>query len=238
MDGDARKYIVITRPASDAAQLACDLDARGFLPFTEPLLEIIGRAVEWPAQTPQAVILTSAHTIPFLPEDLPRNLPIFCVGPATAKAALEAGFHDVTTAGGNARELQALLNARGGFMEGAPVWHPGGVDRAAALEIPGGEVVDIHCYKAEGAKNFSPAFLAALSRGDVDSILFFSPRTGAIFADLAAQHGVAGGLNAIKALCFSAPVVKSLEHLSWAEMRVARRPDMASMCDLLDGADA
>lgn len=133
--------VLVLRPSPGAEKTAARLGALGFRPISSPLLryERVARIASADLQGVQAVALTSAAAARAAAEDVaaglaPRSLfelPVYCVGDATAAAARRAGFRDAHSAAGDAAALSAALAAldpRAGAL-----LHLRGVDVAAPL---------------------------------------------------------------------------------------------------------
>ncbi len=80
----------------------------------------------------------------------------------------------------------------------------------------------------------STAATRALGAGEIDFALFFSPRTSAIFARLAAAAGVARELRDDYRALDQRRGRRAARHLPWRGRRVADRPDQPALLDLLD----
>src|SRR5690242_14549847 len=82
-----------------------------------------------------AVILTSANALTAIAAHPARGallkLPVYAVGRRSADAAREAGFADVSSADGDARDLVRLIVAR--HTTKAPLLYLAGEDRAGDL---------------------------------------------------------------------------------------------------------
>jgi uroporphyrinogen-III synthase len=89
-------------------------------------------------------------------------------------------------------------------------------------------------YEAQPAVALSAPAIDALTAGEIDFALFFSPRTAAIFIRLADAAGVAQACKTIVALSISAAADAALGASSWRERRVAERPDQPALLALLD----
>lgn len=110
---DPLRRVLVTRPEPGASATARALRAAGFEPVVQPLTEIRrlpAEAIDTPAI--DAVAVTSAnalrHAAPSLLAEL-ANLPLYAVGEATAEAASNAGFSDVTAGPGDAAGLVRLI---------------------------------------------------------------------------------------------------------------------------------
>lgn len=161
--------LLVTRPLPAGAATADRLRALGHDVALAPLMETEAVAWDAPAPLPDAVMLTSAFAARLAGADAPHHLPVFAVGGATARAALDAGFVDIREGGGT---LQILLDtvATAGF---ASVLHLAGEDRTPAIVPVGLAVTTRTVYRARLAS------LAALPA--VDWVLLYSPRSAAHF---------------------------------------------------------
>jgi uroporphyrinogen-III synthase len=127
--------LVILRPEPGATVTAKRADALGLVPRVHPLFAVA--PVPWDAPDPalfDALLLTSANAIragggAVL---LYRDLPVFAVGAATAQAARDAGFSQVTEGSGNAADA---LRALGKAGHSRPL-HLSGEDRTPYPHLP------------------------------------------------------------------------------------------------------
>ncbi|HVB15404.1 MAG TPA: uroporphyrinogen-III synthase, partial [Stellaceae bacterium] len=88
--------------------------------------------------------------------------------------------------------------------------------------------------EADPIAGLSVATAQGLREGSVDFALFFSPRTAAIFRDLAERAGLADALASVIALSISAAADAALATLGFRERHVAARPDQPSLLAALD----
>jgi uroporphyrinogen-III synthase len=230
---------LVTRPRAEAEDLVAALLARGVAPLIEPLLEIV--AVPAPTLDfagVQAVLCTSGNGVRALARaSSTRHLPLFAVGDASAAYARSEGFARVESAGGAAADLARLVAARL-RPEGGRLLHAAGAaatgDLAGALAASGFAVDRVVLYEARAAARLGLQTVRALRRGAIDLALFFSPRTAAVFATLAAEAGVAACCAGVAALAISPAAAAPLAALPWRERRIARHPDRPSLLAALD----
>ena len=238
--------ILVTRPRADAEDLSRLLAARGHEVLTEPMLDIVMRPGEPVAPGAlQAVIFTSSNGVRAL---LARNdgdiaslraLPVYTVGDATARAAKAAGFAEVVSASGDVNSLAALIAARV-RPEAGPLLHVAGSDvagdLAGSLGAQGFALERAALYEARKAESLSAETAEALKRGEVAAVLFFSPRTAAAFAALAAD--IAPALGRCTAICLSPAVAVAADDLpgaaSWRDILTAAEPTQDSLLAALD----
>lgn len=230
----SRPLVLVTRPQPQAVKLAVILEQDGAEVLIDPLLQIV------PVPNPpldlqgvQALLLTSPNGVEALAAATTiRNIPVFAVGDATATAAQAVGFAEVTAAEGDAVSLVALVRERLSPADGA-LWHGRGAviahDLAADLQTSGFVVRSTVLYAAEAAMALSPQTAHHLRVGDVQSALFFSPRTALTFCTLAQDAQVVDGTRHCVAYALSAKVADALAELPWGAVRVATEPSQAAL---------
>jgi uroporphyrinogen-III synthase len=177
---------------------------------------------------PGALIVTSGQAIPALPEAL-RNIPVFCVGGATAGKLRVAGFSRVESANGDAASLLRLITSR--RLPGTHVMAVGerhGLALARQLREAGISVLRRKVYAAQPLRALPEAASRALSRNEVDTALFYSAETARAFIRLAPS-----GTANIMACALSPAVALALDGLPWSKIRVALAPTEADLMALL-----
>jgi uroporphyrinogen-III synthase len=240
---DGARRVLVTRPEEDAVALADALRDLAFEPVLEPLLSIHYRTeTPVPLDGVQAIAFTSANGVRALALTDARaraaGLPAFAVGPATAKAAVEAGFETVESADGDVATLARLIAARCGGRPGA-VLHPAGVVRAgnlgAVLEGQGIDVKTAPLYSAEPTRGLSASTARMIAAGEIGWVIIFSPRTARHFVSLleGAHLGAAAGTMALAAL---SRAVAEAAAIGWREVVVAPEPNQAALLSRLQDA--
>lgn len=232
---------LVTRPEEDAAPLAAALAERGIQVTAEPLLSIrpVADAVI-DLSGVQALLFTSANGVrAFAGLSTVRDLPVFAVGDATAATARDHGFAQVESASGDVTALARLAASRLDPAAGA-LFHAAGSavagDLAGLLEQAGFTLRREMLYEAKPAEQLSPTTVAKLANGELDLVLFFSPRTAGTFVTLAraAGDGVVRGCGKTIAVCLSPAVAAAAGELAWRDLRVASRPELPALLDLID----
>jgi len=226
--------LMITRPQEDTAPLASALALLGVESILEPLLSIELSDSATPDLTnAQALLLTSANGVrAFAAISAQRNLPVYAVGDATAQAAVEAGFENVTSAAGDVASLAGLVQGKLKPQDGVLVHIAGSKvagDLAGLLGQAGFEYRRIQLYHANKAVSLSAKGLSALESGDIDGVVLYSPRTAESFAALLIKAGGASCAGRLKAFCLSDAVAASAGALKWAQVVIAETPDQAAL---------
>lgn len=219
--------LLVTRPEPGASATAQRLAAHGHEALLLPCLTIKTIAPRLPAQL-AALVVTSGQAVPALPAGL-HNVPVFCVGDATAAKLREAGFTRVESAAGDADDLFRLIAAR--RLPGLHVLAVGerhGLALFARLREAGITSVRRKVYSAAPLRRLPAEIRARLEAGALDAALFYSAETARAFTGLHPP-----GTARMVAYALSANVAKSLEGLPWARIHVALAPTEADLMALL-----
>lgn len=231
--------VLLTRPVPESRALAATLAARGIASLIAPLLEIVPvPGAEVPLDGVQALLVTSANGARALAAATARReLPVLAVGESSAEAARAEGFSTVTAAGGDVEDLAALATSRLDPARGALVHAAGSAvtgDLAGCLAKAGFECRRAVLYEARTSSVLPPAAAEALAERAIDAVLFFSPRTATTFVRLVEMANLAGACESATALCLSPAVAAAAKPLPWRGLRVAARPEQASLLKILD----
>ena len=103
--------VLVTRPLDDARATEARLKSRGHEAVVVPLLQVkFHDGPEIDLSGVQAILATSANGVrAFAQRSARRDLPVFAVGPQTARSAKLAGFSDVKSADGDAADLAKVV---------------------------------------------------------------------------------------------------------------------------------
>jgi uroporphyrinogen-III synthase len=230
---------LVTRPREESEALAAALASRGVEAVVEPLMQVrylVPTTLDLTGV--QAILCTSANGVRALARaSAERRVPLLTVGDATAARARSEGFTAVESAGGDVSDLARLAAARLRPQDG-PLLHVAGNvvagDLVGALCERGFGVERPVLYEAQPATALTSTTIDALRCGSIDFALFFSPRTAAIFAELAAIAGVTECCATITALSISRAADAAIAGLRWLGQRVAERPNQSALLAALD----
>jgi uroporphyrinogen-III synthase len=230
---------LVTRPRREAEPLAARLAERGIEAVIEPMMTIVDRPAALPDLAGvQAILCTSANGVQALARACgERSVPIFAVGDATARAAGDAGFAGVESAGGDVYDLARLVAAQLRPGDGRLLHVAGSEvagDLAGRLGVAGFAVERAVLYETRAVDALSPEAARLIDDDAINLALFFSPRTAAIFMRLAETANVAGGLGATTALSISAAADAALGDLPFRERLIAAAPTQAALLTLVD----
>ncbi len=226
-------HVLVTRPLEDGEEIAARLAEMGHTALLAPLLTPHFDAGPEPDFTDvQAILATSANGIrALIRRTARRDIAVFAVGPQTAREAEEAGFTAIRNADGDAKAL-AEATSRWTDPDKGVLLHVCGAEApgtlADMLTLRDFSVRRAVLYRVETARELAPEARAALSEGQVDAALFFSPRSAQVFCELA--EGLP--TENLIALCISPATAKGLTR-SFGEVRTAAAPNQTALLALL-----
>ncbi len=228
--------VLLTRPQEDAQPLAALLRERGVEALIEPLLNV--EMVPGPLldlNGVQALLATSANGVrAFAAREARRGLPVYAVGDATARTALEIGFDSVESASGDVEALADLVRRRLDPEDGA-LLHVAGTalagDLAGMVEAAGFGYRRVVLYRAGKADRLSPRAVRAIRDRDVDGVVLFSPRTAETFVALIAEARSTDACRGLTAFCLSDAVAAKAVAIGWDRIVVADRPDQTALVE-------
>lgn len=235
--------VVLTRPKEDSERTAEAVRAHGHEVLVAPLLRIEPVNAELRTNW-GGVIITSANAAAAIAVHPAREglikLPVFAVGKRSADAARQAGFTDITTAGGDVRDLLRTIVEHGADAKG-PLLYLAGEDRAGDLigdlTVRGIAAEMAVVYRAAAAPP-PMALLRALRADQVDAVLHFSKRSAESYIAGAAAMGAAAPALAVRHFCLSEQVAEPLRNAGAKRIAIAKRPDEAAMIELIKSAQA
>jgi uroporphyrinogen-III synthase len=226
--------VLLTRPQQDAGVFAGRLRELGHGALLAPLLRV--RFRDGPALAfdgVQAVLVTSANGVRALARRTKRrDLPVFAVGPQTAREAQSAGFARVESAEGDAVTLADAL-PRWARTEAGTLLHATGAEgagRLASLLAAKGYRVNTEIlYDVVASAALPQDVVSALNDGSLDAALFFSPRSAGVFKDCVLGVGLSQACTRLAAVCISKATAEALTPLSFAEIRIAAQPNQDAL---------
>jgi uroporphyrinogen-III synthase len=230
--------VVITRPQPAAERTAAALAARGHDVWTVPLMQVEPVAADLAGDW-GAVTVTSANAPAAIAGNPARagllTLPLLAVGQRSAEAARAAGFTEVTSAGGDVRDLLRTLTTRR-LDKVAPLLYLAGEDRTTdlAAELAAhGIAAEMRVVYRAAPLPLPDELVAALEAGDVEAVLHFSRRSAENYVSGARAAGIADEALAVRHYCLSAQVAEPLQAAGAKRVAIAPRPQEAALIELL-----
>ncbi len=213
--------VAITRSLPEAEATAERVRALGAEPVLAPLIRIEPRPFDTDLSGAQALLFTSANGVrAFTAAGPRRDLPVLCVGDATANVARAAGFARVHSANDDSNALAHLVAIELDPHAGKVVHISGehvASDLIAALGASGFTGDRRIAYEAVAATE-----LPAALRSPLDMVLFHSARAGEIFARFGAPNA-----QSLIAACLSTAVAEAVsqqQRIPWKSIVVAPHP--------------
>lgn len=232
--------IIVTRADPGASETLQRLDALGYAALPAPTLFLAAKP-DTPLPAPHAssgLVFTSANGVrAFAERRDDRRLPAWCVGPATADAAMRAGFLTIHESAGNAVDLAHFIAAQS-VPKAQPLLHVANAAAAGNLKRElaalGFGVEFAPLYEMRPATELPQAVLDLIDDRSPAIMLVHSAKGASAFADLL-QHTSPKrwGLVAISEQA-SAPLV----HIAADRTFIAETPNEDGMFRALAGAVA
>jgi uroporphyrinogen-III synthase len=230
--------LVVTRPETDGERTAVALRGQGHEVLLAPLMRV--EALPADLTGPWGAVVVTSGNAPIVLAGNPARggllkLPLYAVGRRSADTARAAGFANVTSAGGDVRDLVALIAERHADAK-APLLYLAGEDRAADLigEIAAhGIAAEMRVVYRAVTAPYPPALIAALNEGAVDAVLHFSRRSAENYVADAHAAGLAGPALQVRHYCLSAQVAAPLAEAGAAHISIAAHPSEAGLIELL-----
>ncbi len=230
--------LVVTRPQADGERTVAALRAQGHDVLLAPLMQVEALPADL-AGSWAAVVITSANAPAAIAGDPARDAlfktPLYAVGRRSAEAARGAGFTQVTSAGGDVRDLVELIAEHRGDAK-APLIYLAGEVRAADLigELAAhGIAAELRVVYRAVTAPYSPALVSALNEGAVDGVLHFSKRSAENYLSGARAAGLVGPALAVRHYCLSAAIAAPLAEAGAAHISIASHPSEAGLIELL-----
>lgn len=198
-----------------------------------------------PGRDYQAVLITSANGARALERRAElaqlRDATAIVVGPASAEAAARAGFVRIEQADGDVHGLVRSTVALLPPGDGPLLYVSGAVtagDLAAKLQASGFQVDRVVAYEACPAEALPAHCTGAISAGDADGVVLYSPRSARIWASLVAEAGLSRAVAELVHYCLSENVAGALRETlgDGVAVQVARRPNESALLELIPAA--
>ena len=236
--------ILLTRPLAQSQRTAEALKMRGHQTLLEPLLNIEPIEPDMAVEGFNAVLLSSAHGLPFLEQmvapDARNTMPVLTTGKATAALAEKSGFSNTSHVEGSALELAAQ----------APDWLASlGLSTSSKLIYPSAEISahdlqhllaqkGIRCqqlavYRAQPTIELSPDCVNALKSGAVDCVFLYSKRTADTFVELMSKHKIP--MSGMRCLVLSQAIFDNLPRELQCNAAYPPVPNEQELLKLVDG---
>lgn len=227
--------VLITRAEPAANQTAEFILKSGHQPIVMPIFKISDTGKTIPEKQYNGIIFTSKNAVAILQtrnwqyQDM--NIPAFCVGEKTKKAAMELGFTNTITANGGGAELTKLMDdeAYNGKTFLYPSTPDKSFDMAGRLEPFGINVETVDIYQAITITPSKEGFTSAITEAAGHYIFTYSALSSGHLKNLLEKFHVTSSLKQITLIGISKQAIKPLEHFDWKSIAISRTPNEADM---------
>ncbi|MCH9765122.1 MAG: uroporphyrinogen-III synthase [Alphaproteobacteria bacterium] len=211
-------HLLITRPNDDSQTMQASLEKIGVESTIAPVLTITFEALsDCDLAGVQSIIVTSQNSVKSLQHNhlvaKLNALPLYAVGPATARIAERVGFNNVKQGPGSAKALADVLTKDCDPTNGALIHFAGAhlaFDLKGVMEAQGYKIREVLTYRAVLAKQFPPPATAALNAGKVNGVILMSARSARAFTDLMRHHNLTSTAGQMHYFCLSPSVKDAL----------------------------
>lgn len=230
--------VLITRAIEDGLALQAELLGHEVSSVLAPMLSIqFFNPVEEPDERVQAYLVTSRNGAEALARYTEsRTIPVLAVGSATAERLAHLGFEAVESADGDAADLVELARNRLDPAAGPLLFLSAEIvagDIEGALSTAGFDLRRIIAYRGVPERILARDVEAQIRAGEIQGVLFFSPRAGRTFVSLVEQVGLASFCDEMTAYCLSDAVADAVSTMPWAAVRIAGKPNKGDLIALL-----
>lgn len=228
--------VIIVRTQPGAGKTQARVKALGYSAIVSPVLTLQSDSTVLlsPLTGFSGLVFTSANGVRFFAQQhIDRTLPAWCVGPATATAAKQAGFETVHESSGNAVTLAAFITSTVAPPT-KPLLH---IANAAAKDDFQREMKMRHykakfapLYRAVHAPKLDDAAISAL-RSSEDCVILIHSAKGA-----EAFHSLAKALPKTDAniVAISSVATRPLQKKGYKSIHVAPRPNENALMQALE----
>lgn len=234
---DPSPAILVTRAEPGGSQTVGRLREMGLSPILSPVLDLFARDEAIPDLSAfGGLIFTSANGVRFFAERSDaRDLPAWCVGPATGSEALREGFSPVHQSSGDAYALAHYIAHHWSGDEKTLLHVANSAARGnlrMALEAEGFDVTFLPLYEAARAASLSEAAVRQLGSGERTICLIHSAKGADAFLALAADIN----LSKTEFVAISPQAAERLNDRPCGGVHVASHPDEAHLMACLTEA--
>jgi uroporphyrinogen-III synthase len=234
--------LLVTRPEADAKLLRTRLEALDHEVLTAPLLALsFDQADTIDLTDVQVLIATSRNGIKGLAAqpaalELARPLPVFAVGPGTAKEARTQGLGVIITGAGTAQDLVPNIVTNFEPADGLLLQLAGDTlayDLERDLTAYGFRMAKPVVYRMRAATTLTYDIIERLGLGDLDGVLLLSPRTADVYVQLMQKYKLADTVAPLTYYCLSRAIAARLAPLGTVRIEIAPSPTLDGLLSLV-----
>ena len=230
--------ILITRPEKDAEILGMELNRIGFDTVIYPILKLVDLNSKLPNISDFLYIIISSKNgvRVFANKYDERDICLYVIGEGSAEEAYKQGFNNVIIGGKDAADLCKKIKSELGTNSGKFLYISAvdqSYDITSELRDYGYNIEKLVLYEVIAKSNLDEGLLNNIEDGIIDCVLFFSPRSAAIFSSLIKKAGKGDIVKEVRAFCISRSIAKKANELKWKMVYVSAEPNKRSLIELL-----
>lgn len=234
MGAMSRPCVLVTRAEPGAARTCAALSGRGFEPINAATAVLTAHNVTLDLEGVSLIAVTSPFGATCLANATSdRSTPVIAVGDVTAACLSDTGFEHVSSAGGDARDLAAMITQQTPQGE---VLHVRGLDQtgdlSADLRARGLSARSEILYAAEPVDALGDTVWRALETGAC--VLVHSAKGAERFWTLAQTASQIKTLRTAPIIAISQAAAEPLRRHGVSRLSIAARPDESALFDALE----
>ena len=216
-------HILLTRPLEDCHDMILRFKLLGNDVSHLPLISIEELKYEsFNHYDFKGVIFTSTNAVKFLnTKDIDKKIICFCVGSATEKKALSAGFQNVIAADGNVKNLKELILLNFNSSEGKLLYVSGEIVTSnldKELVLGGYNIKRVINYRANPIGKYDQNFIEKLKLKMPDIVYIYSQNSSINFLKIIKDHHLEGLWMNTNLMCIGEKTSSILNEIKWKKI--------------------
>ena len=231
--------ILITRAEPAASRTEFELSRQGHTAVKLPIFKVKDTGKPVPQIGFSGLIFTSRNAVDTLynrgwsVEN--SDVPVFCVGENTAKAAAVFGFNDIQTGNGTAKSLAELI-AKFGLPANSRLLYPAASDHrfdfGLALKPHDLLIETLEIYEIRKLLPSKLELEKVFEQAAGGAALIYSARSAAHLSDLVKLNGLESSLSSLTCIAISGAATEPVNVFPWRKIVIAPSPDESTMIQL------
>ena len=216
-------HILLTRPFEDSTELIIRFQKLGHVVSHMPVIKIEKKNYEnINFSDYKGIIFTSSNSIKFLDsKELDKKINCFCVGNATEKQALKAGFSNVFSADGNVTNLKELILQNFNSSDGQLLYVSGEIifnELDQQLISEGYNVKRIINYTTNPVEKFNDEFIEKLKLKMPEIVYVYSQNSAISFLNLIKNYRLENLWMDANLMCIGEKTSAVLNEIKWKKI--------------------
>ena len=216
-------HILLTRPLEDCSEMILKFNSLGHQVSHLPLLNVEKVNCDQIDFTNyKAIVFTSANAIKFLElKNIDKKILCFCVGNATEKKALSAGFQNVIAAEGNVENLKELILQNFDPKDGSLIYVSGEtvtINLDHQLLNEGFNIKRIINYRTIHNQKFDDEFVTELKKKMPDIVYVYSQNSAASFLNFIKMQQLDALWMNTNLMCIGEKTSSLLNEIKWKKI--------------------